>query len=254
LEAHLKPNVNLKTLTLNMENVSSRDTGDLSLKQLSIHIQLTCGPTGEWSIQNASIGDSQPTKATNEPHQHFVAPNVNIGIGSRGPSMSSGTTYIQPKPKPIPILRPNNFRQPTPTSRPNKIWQPRKIQPVVTGPAESTGLNAGKTKNSRTLVISDTTVPQVSLSTGDAKCPDAEALWAEINRTWGSSSDWVLQLRDGKRVSIPLSLIQNPTVEEDHLPYSSDEPRVLLLEGFNDMGSCDSRFDEDEDEENISMV
>uniref|UniRef100_A0A2N9FR24 Uncharacterized protein n=1 Tax=Fagus sylvatica TaxID=28930 RepID=A0A2N9FR24_FAGSY len=31
-----------------------------------------------------------------------------------------------------------------------------------------------------------------------------------VDRTWGSSSDWVLELRDGKRLSIPLSLLQPP--------------------------------------------
>jgi hypothetical protein len=27
-------------------------------------------------------------------------------------------------------------------------------------------------------------------------------------RTWGSSSDWVLELRDGRRLSIPMSLLR----------------------------------------------
>ena len=30
----------------------------------------------------------------------------------------------------------------------------------------------------------------------------------EVTRTWGSSSDWVLELRDGRRLSIPVSLLR----------------------------------------------
>jgi hypothetical protein len=46
-------------------------------------------------------------------------------------------------------------------------------------------------------------------------------------------------------------------VEEEHIPDSSVEPKVLLLEGFNDTGYSndgDSKSGEDEDEENISLV
>jgi hypothetical protein len=251
LEEHFKPNVNLKTLTLNMENGFGQDTGDL--KQLSLNIQLICGPKGDWRIQNASIGESQPTIATSEPHgkQQTLAPKVNMGIGSSGPSTSHGTSYNKPKPKTT--LRPTKAWQPTPPLRPNKIWQPQKTQQVVTGSIEPTGLKPGKTENqTKALVISDSTAAQVSLSTGAATCLDAGTLCDEIDRTWGSSSDWVLQLRGGKQISIPLSLIRQLTVGDD--PDASDEPKVLLLEGFNNMGSCDSRFEEDEDEENILVV
>uniref|UniRef100_A0A2N9ED53 Reverse transcriptase domain-containing protein n=1 Tax=Fagus sylvatica TaxID=28930 RepID=A0A2N9ED53_FAGSY len=46
-------------------------------------------------------------------------------------------------------------------------------------------------------------------------------------------------------------------MEEEHIPDSSVEPKVLLLEGFNDTGYSndgDSKSGEDEDEENISLV
>ncbi len=60
-----------------------------------------------------------------------------------------------------------------------------------------------------------------------------------VHRSWGSSLDWVLELRDGKRISIPLSLIRQPTMADPSIPESSDEPKVLLLEGFDDLGSSD---------------
>ena len=61
-----------------------------------------------------------------------------------------------------------------------------------------------------------------------------------------------------KRIPIPLSLIRQPTVETfSHLdPF--DESKVLLLEGFSDLGSLDdnnlgSEGDEDE-EDDVSVV
>ncbi|GMY06137.1 hypothetical protein FCV25MIE_01376 [Fagus crenata] len=79
----------------------------------------------------------------------------------------------------------------------------------------------------------------------------------EVTRTWGLSSDWVLELRDGKRISIPLSLIRQPSTVEPCIPDSTEEPKVLLLEGFDDMGSSEGQVDSEEDddeEEDVSVV
>jgi hypothetical protein len=251
-EEQLKPKVNLKNLTLNMENGSVGGvSGDSGLQQISLQIQLICGPKGDWSIKDASIGESPPITA---PRAHYEAQQHKdyIAAGSNG---SNGASTSYSKPKPIQTMKPNKVWQPIQITRPTQVWQPRKaqsgVQSVVTGPIKPTGNisgPSGKTETSsvpiRSPAYSETTVPQVSMATEIAKCftPECEA----IDRTWGSSSDWVLQLRDGKRVSIPLSLIRQPTVEEEY----SDEPKVLLLEGFNDMGLSE----EEEDEENISVV
>lgn len=68
----------------------------------------------------------------------------------------------------------------------------------------------------------------------------------------------MLELRDGKRISIPLSLIRQPTVETASHSDLSDEPKVLLLEGFSDLGSMDDNnlgLDGEEDEEDdVSVV
>jgi hypothetical protein len=43
----------------------------------------------------------------------------------------------------------------------------------------------------------------------------------EVDRTWGSSSEWVLELRDGRRVSIPLSLLRQPA---EMVPVTTELP------------------------------
>ena len=51
----------------------------------------------------------------------------------------------------------------------------------------------------------------------------------EVDRTWGSSSDWVLELRDSWRLSMPISLIWQPDVLAPAI-------RGMSLSGFGDMG------------------
>ncbi|GMY38901.1 probable protein S-acyltransferase 23 [Fagus crenata] len=82
----------------------------------------------------------------------------------------------------------------------------------------------------------------------------------EVDHTWGSSSEWVLELRDGKRVSIPLSLIRQPVVS-DSLPIVLTSVGQLVIPGvfagvgsiIDDLSSLGSGED-DEDDENISLV
>jgi hypothetical protein len=56
---------------------------------------------------------------------------------------------------------------------------------------------------------------------------------AFVNRTWGSSSDWVLELRDGRRISIPLSLLQSPMRDFEETVM----PPTILFSGFDDRRS-----------------
>ena len=82
----------------------------------------------------------------------------------------------------------------------------------------------------------------------------------KVDRTWGSSSEWVLELRDGRRVTIPLSLIRQPVVS-DLLPTVLTPAGQLVILGvsagvgsiIDDLSSLGSGED-DEDDENISLV
>uniref|UniRef100_A0A2N9F0T2 Reverse transcriptase domain-containing protein n=1 Tax=Fagus sylvatica TaxID=28930 RepID=A0A2N9F0T2_FAGSY len=82
----------------------------------------------------------------------------------------------------------------------------------------------------------------------------------EVDHTWGSSSEWVLELRDSRRVTIPLSLIRQPVVS-DSLPTVLTSAGQLVIPGvfagvgsiIDDLSSLGSGED-DEDEENISLV
>uniref|UniRef100_A0A2N9HJW1 Reverse transcriptase domain-containing protein n=1 Tax=Fagus sylvatica TaxID=28930 RepID=A0A2N9HJW1_FAGSY len=85
-----------------------------------------------------------------------------------------------------------------------------------------------------------------------------------LNRTWGSSSEWVLELRDGRRVSIPLSLLRQPA---EMLPVTTELPlaeqfvtsEVCVGVGSTDddlssLGVSECSDEEEEDGDSISMV
>ena len=95
-------------------------------------------------------------------------------------------------------------------------------------------------------------------------CP----LPTEVDRTWGSSSAWVLELRDGRRVSIPLSLLRQPVVTASLPTDSVDAGQLVTREELVGVGSTvddlsslggslgGSEYSgaEDESEDDISLV
>jgi hypothetical protein len=86
----------------------------------------------------------------------------------------------------------------------------------------------------------------------------------EVDRTWGSSSEWVLELKDGSRVSIPLLLLRQPTAMAPVTTkltltgeFVTSEVCVGVGSTADDLSSLgDSEWsgEEEEDEENISLV
>ena len=235
-------------LTLNIENgLYGRNKGEGDSVNLSLNIHLIRGSNGDWRVQHAAVGDST-TQDISKP-----GPSQNkMGLGSSGAS----TSYINPKPGP--------------TTKPQMVWKPRthlktqnNIKPVIVSEIQTkTPVPSEQPKTLESAEV-QTRIPESSekvetqVREHAAKCLVTGSLNDGVHRTWGSSSDWVLQLRDGKRISIPLSLIRQPMMEEGRNSESSDEPKVLLLEGFADMGCSgdgESGISEDEDDDNTSIV
>jgi hypothetical protein len=95
-------------------------------------------------------------------------------------------------------------------------------------------------------------------------CPLSKT--TEVDRTWGSSSAWVLELRDGRRVSIPLSLLRQPVVtalptdyaagplvtREELVGVGSTADDLISLDGS--LGGSEFSGEEDEAEDDVSLV
>lgn len=136
-------------------------------------------------------------------------------------------------------------------TRPKWIWQPRG---KVMGLNQSTETTTASGTPAMTQAL--TLVPTGSINPKPTIVADHIT---RVHRSWGSAFDWVLELRDGKRISIPLSLIQQPQMQASSTMDPSDESKVLLLEGFNDLGSSDEGHEEsdgevDEEDDTVSMV
>ncbi len=94
--------------------------------------------------------------------------------------------------------------------KPKYIWKPKSSSHNFTGGPSSSG-QTGLSPLSETIPET-TLVPILNIV---EPCVEIEALLARaaiattfecIDRVWGSSSDWVLELQDRRRVSISLSL------------------------------------------------
>ena len=86
----------------------------------------------------------------------------------------------------------------------------------------------------------------------------------EVDCTWGSSSKWVLELWDGRRFSIPLSLLRLQVVSDSMPTVGLNVGQLVTREAPVGVGStaddltslCGSEYsgDDDEAEDNISLV
>ena len=86
----------------------------------------------------------------------------------------------------------------------------------------------------------------------------------EVDRTQGSSSEWVLELRDGRRVSIPLSLLRQPAAMVSvttELPFVGQFVTSEVCAGvgstaddLSSLGVSECSDEEEEDEDSISLV
>ncbi|GMY33705.1 hypothetical protein FCV25MIE_28947 [Fagus crenata] len=89
----------------------------------------------------------------------------------------------------------------------------------------------------------------------DAIIPPSNPI--EVNRRWGTSSDWVLELHDGRRLSIPLSIIHQPEVATPGLhgfPFHANfRVMGLMAEDQSSLGCLDISNEDEESEDNISL-
>ncbi|GMY39278.1 hypothetical protein FCV25MIE_34522 [Fagus crenata] len=186
---------------------SSTDTG---LLQLSFQIQIERGLDGVWGVKHASIV-GPPQSPLEQAINNSKPTTCSDGSGPNPkPSTDQHNSHLdfakpnRPQPR---VHRPKRAHRPTK----NKwAWRPKtKSNPVSTQPGSSM---VGPALTPSSLI------PETSTSFDTPKSDPSSSNEVQnmaiiphpgevVTRTWGTSSDWVLELWDGRRLSIPVSLL-----------------------------------------------
>ena len=243
--------------------------------QLNLKLDLGCGPDGTWVISRAELIKPEPirtqlTKPPNGPTTRPVSHQVwrpkiqpikrTHPISQKNISSEASTQAESSNSKPSTSEMPPIPLSPNPFHALSSEWG---VESTETPEAQLSSLVQGQSSRelesskALTLVSTHSNDTETKVTVSSACETTLAGFGDEVTRTWGSSSDWVLELRDGKRISIPMSLIRQPSMVEPCIPESTEEPKVLLLEGFDDMGSSEGQFESEEDddeEEDVSVV
>jgi hypothetical protein len=222
-------------------DVQKNHTGVNSHVNLEIKLELGFGLDGLWNVYKAEVVQVNPTKPLGPPKNQQAQQS-----------------------------------RPMTSSRPTQIWRP-KLKPMgpLTKPIDCSGGSThadGSSSTGQDPCVVDKTTQQLSVAETKEKedlRPSVEPrveIFAPLagegdDRLWGSPSAWMLELRDGRRVSIPLSLLRTPEskmskeprAEDAIVPHGgggvgSDLGDSLNCAGLEDWGEADS------DEDDVSVV
>ena len=194
------PNISLKIAgnqgaASQLSNVMAKDKLELSIK-----ILLSRGPSGEWDVQWAGVENMGPSHS-----QVHVPPLTNE---TNGPLLSKVT----------PNENPFNSKAKTQSNNPKHkmVWQPQvngsqKIKSSVETGTTSTTAHPNVDRVSlhscdfeSELSKTPGLIPTPPMTTQNIE--DAFQELSEVDRSWGSSRDWFLDLRDRRRLWIPVDL------------------------------------------------
>jgi hypothetical protein len=185
--------------------------------EISLKIILGIGQKNNWEVKWAGVID----ELSREPglHQHKAQPtdqpkHVSNTLNTANPTFDN----VRPN-----VSRPNSSKTGPITTQ---VWKPRAAvshnvqKPLAAGSqtvqksldvlSESNSPRSTRSDGEHVSVHSCNTDSQTSTTSSlvPAARPIAELMKGigEVDRSWGSSSDWFLDLRDGRRLRIPIDL------------------------------------------------
>uniref|UniRef100_A0A2N9HVH9 Elongation factor P C-terminal domain-containing protein n=1 Tax=Fagus sylvatica TaxID=28930 RepID=A0A2N9HVH9_FAGSY len=217
-----------------------------------------------------------------KPNELATDPKAGIGSGSFRPTISTQMSELQVANR-FSVFQigesSGDCDPPETETRPISVTctaaSPQAEPSVPSGSELAKGVNDGTiiTQDSETCTAAspqaEPSVPSGSelanegtIITHDSVVPGSEP--TEVDRTWGSSSEWVLELRDGRRVTIPLSLVRQPVVSGP-IPSALFPAGSLVIPGvsvgvgstiddLSSVGDTECTGEDEEDDENISLV
>ncbi|GMY21502.1 hypothetical protein FCV25MIE_16743 [Fagus crenata] len=203
-----------------MDNIDLASSNiDTGLLQFSLTIQIERGLNGIWGVKHASIGPQQspneqevniPKSTTHETGPDSTDQN-NIHLGFAKPNRARARAQ-----------RPKRVHRPT---RQKWAWRPKPRSHTGSSRPGSATMGPAMTL---TPHIPESPPPSLENSKSDVSSSQAVPITdiiphpnEVVTRTWGTSSEWVLELRGGRRLSIPVSLLR-PQLGE----FQAPKPRL----------------------------
>jgi hypothetical protein len=223
--------------------VESRKCSIADSMEMFLKVILQCGPDNKWVVQWAGVMDKPggdpviiQTQDPVDPKPAKIGPSLTTNLAAKPNKLSLVT-------KPTSVVKPafNHFQKPDPKPKPPKptpkfIWRPRsgsqltglgetsgtRAPPHVSGHSEAPEHVSVHTEGSESQ-FSESQTSDDQLSDSDlslapvSQLPTITEVFQEIGavaKTWGSSSDWFIDLRDGRRLRLPMDL-KNPVADPD---------------------------------------
>jgi hypothetical protein len=203
--------------------VDSQKCSHFDSMEIFLKVIMKCGPDNKWAVQWAGVMD----KPSGDPVLIQNNDPVDPKLANIGPSVTIKPNNSNLVAKPISFAKPNtknHARQPVTKPNPPKpalkfIWRPRSgSQSTVVGEASRTRDPEHISVHSKDSEshLSHPQLSDLSLMPISQLPPITEVFQGigMVAKTWGSSSDWFIDLRDGRRVRLPLDL-NNPVAYYD---------------------------------------
>uniref|UniRef100_A0A2N9FRM3 Reverse transcriptase domain-containing protein n=1 Tax=Fagus sylvatica TaxID=28930 RepID=A0A2N9FRM3_FAGSY len=194
--------------TIDVTHYVSNGLGNDSV-EIFLKVILANGPNGKWDVKWARVVPSEASGPLPHRAHNQVTQEVNLQAHMEGPGQAK-PTITQPKVKP-------NFQVNAP--KPKWVWAPlarglEKPEKAVEGssssPPPDLHLELG---HDHVSVHSWDSESQLSLaSVAPAPSPNRKPIdeimqeVGVVDRSWGSSRDWFIDLRNGRRIRIPVDL------------------------------------------------
>jgi hypothetical protein len=169
------------------------------LLEISLKVLLGIGPRGEWMVKWAGVVNGEATGHNPQQSHGDKQPVTHL---ANGPQVTT---------RPTPIT--NDFRPTTqPNPKPRMVWRPRVngSNPFQKLAEDDTGQTTANQDDDRVSLHScdfDSQLSSIPAQPSTSQ-PIAEVIAevGEVDRSWGSSRDWFIDLKDGRRLRLPADL------------------------------------------------
>jgi hypothetical protein len=200
--------------------VESRKCSQSDSLEICLKVIIKCGQDNKWKVhwagvmddpngelvQNTDHIDPQPVKSG-----PTIMPNL-FNVNTKPVTLGDQKVQAQAR-KPINMVHVHAHK---PVTKPRFVWRPRGGSQTVQA---VDGEASGTRECDHVSVHSEDSESEYSVSSlvPISKIPPITEVFqgsGAVAKTWGSSTDWFIDLRDGRRVRLPMEL-SNPVADQE---------------------------------------